>query len=157
MLPQQNTATLTTIFSEVLANLAFMFTDDESTVVSAGDVWIETTIGYRGAARGTLKLLCTRDFARLLAANLLGVDPEDPAAESRAHDAAREFMNIVCGQLVTALHGTERVFDISIPTAVDLPSFPEPRQEDPETCILSVEGHRVQLAYIPGQAGGEAG
>lgn len=150
MLPQQKTATLTTIFSEVLANLAFMFTDDEPSVISSGEVWIETTIGYCGPAQGTLTLLCTRDFARLLAANLLGIDPEDEAADAKAHDAAKEFMNIVCGQLVTTLHGTQHVFDISIPIARELPTCPEPPPEGgPETCTLSVEGHRVHLAYMP--------
>jgi CheY-specific phosphatase CheX len=152
MLPQQKTATLTTIFSEVLANLAFMFTDEEPAVISPGEVWIETTIGYRGTAAGTLTLLCTRDFARLLAANLLGIDPEDETADSRAHDAAKEFINIVCGQLVTTLHGTQHAFDISIPVSRELPTCPEPSgEEGSETCVLSVEGHRVLLAYLPGQ------
>jgi CheY-specific phosphatase CheX len=155
MLPQQKTATLTNIFSEVLANLAFMFTDEGPTVVSAGDVWIETTIGYRGAAEGTLKLLCTRDFAGLLAANLLGIDPEDESVEAKAHDAVKEFMNIVCGQLVTALHGTQKVFDISIPTAEDLPAFPDAPDEARETCTLSVEGHHVRLSYLPGRSSQE--
>ena len=46
---QQKTATLTTIFSEVLANLAFMFTDDEPGPPSAGDIWLETFISYQGS------------------------------------------------------------------------------------------------------------
>jgi len=117
---RQRTATPATIFSEVLANLAFMFTDEDIPAPAPGDPWLETIIEYRGSVCGTLTFLCTRGFARLLAANLLAIDPQDPAADTKAEDAAREFMNIVCGQLVTTLHGAERMFDLSIPRSTPL-------------------------------------
>ena len=44
---QQKAPTLTTILSEVLANLAFMFTDDESAEPAPDDRWLETTIRPR--------------------------------------------------------------------------------------------------------------
>gem|GEM_PF-6175632 len=63
MTQDQKTATLTTIFSEVLANLAFMFSEDEEDIIpSAGDVWLETEIGYRGPQRGALRFYLPGDF-----------------------------------------------------------------------------------------------
>ena len=73
---EQKTATLTTVFSEVLADLAFMFTDGDESDMPAGEVWLETVIGYQGAATGTLRLRCTRGFSIRLAATLLGTDAE---------------------------------------------------------------------------------
>jgi len=147
---QQQTATLTTIFSEVLANLAFMFSDDEPAETPPGEVWLETTIGYQGPKSGNLCFWCTRSFSVLLAANLLGIDPDDADAESKADDAVKEFMNIICGQLVTALHGAEEVFQLSIPEIRELPESPELLDEPgAEESTLSVEGQRVHLAYAP--------
>lgn len=151
MTQDQKTATLTTIFSEVLADLAFMFDEDADVGAAAASAWLETTISYHGPCQGTLRLRCSRDFCALLAANLLGVEPDDQDAGAQAEDAVKEFMNIVCGQLVTALHGAESAFNLTIPEIHRLPETPawgNPGQG--EVATLAVEGHRLQLEYSPG-------
>ena len=146
----QKTATLATIFSEVLANLAFMFTDEDLADPPAGEIWLEITIGYRGPVAGTLRLRCPRDFSTRLAANLLGMDPDDPDTEQSANDAVKEFMNIICGQFVTAAHGTEAVFSLTIPDIVELPETPDlTASESVETCVASVDDQLVQLSHLP--------
>jgi chemotaxis protein CheY-P-specific phosphatase CheC len=148
---EQKAATLATIFSDVLADLAFMFTDEQHGESDPGDPWLETTIGYRGAMNGNLRFRCTRSFTRLLASNLLGADPDGDTAEDQADDAVKEFMNIVCGQLVTAIHGTEEVFNLTIPTVTHLEVAPDFSDDDGVTsATLSVEGCRLQLFYEPG-------
>lgn len=179
--------TLTTIFSDVLANLAFMFTDEERPEPSTGDLWLETTITYSGqrsaindrqsaewvregnlapAAQsapsrresapsrdreGTLRFRCSSDFSILLAANLLGIDPQDEDAEAKAKDAVKEFMNIICGQLVTAIHGSNEVFDLTIPQIRELPEAPNlGASDDSESSTLCVDGHVIQLALTTG-------
>ncbi|MCB9849228.1 MAG: chemotaxis protein CheX [Phycisphaerales bacterium] len=147
---QQTAATLATIFSDVLADLAFMFTDEEHNDPNPEEVWVETAIGYRGSSSGDLRFRCPRPFTALLAANLLGASEDDPDAENSADDAAKEFMNIVCGQLVTALHGTQDVFNLTIPELQVLDEAPDLTLDDGENCsTISVEGHRIQLAYTP--------
>ena len=152
MTQDQKTATLTTIFSEVLANLAFMFSDeDDDSAASAGDTWLQTEITYHGPQCGTLCLWCTRGFSVQLAANLLGIDPEDDDAEEAANDAIKEFMNIVCGQYITAIHGTDAVFDLTIPTLGELAETPQlSDDEGPHSSTLFVEGGRLHLRYEPG-------
>lgn len=150
MTTDQKTAALAAIFSEILTDLAFMFTDDEEADPAPGDTWLETVIGYEGSESGTLRLCCTRDFSIRLAANLLGIDPQDAGAETKADDAVKEFMNVVCGHLVTTLHGTEDVFSLSIPSIRELPEAPQPGDEDaPHISTFSVDGSRVQLSYTP--------
>jgi CheY-specific phosphatase CheX len=145
-------ATLTTVFSDVLANLAFMFSDGSQAEPLPGTRWLETSIAYRGPVVGTLTFHCTTEFGELLAANLLGVDAADHAARARTQDAVKEFMNIVCGQFITALHGTEHIFDLSIPQTRELDETPHLVTADTaHVSTLTVEGHRVQLTYTPGE------
>ena len=149
------TATLTTVFSDVLGNLAFMFTDEDQVDSSPAATWLETTISYHGPATGTLRLQCTSEFGILLAANLRGIEPEDDDAESKAQDAVKEFMNIVCGQFITEMHGNEHVFDLAIPQSRELTETSDFISDDDSlVSTLTVEGHCVQLAYAPGDDAG---
>jgi hypothetical protein len=141
---------LETILSEVLADLAFMFSDDEVAEPMEGQEWLETTICYDGPSTGALTFRCTRGFSLLLAGNLLGIDP-DQGSDEDGEDAVKEFMNIVCGQLVTAWHGVEDIYNLSIPKIKHLPEAPTFRDDDCEQKVsLSVEEHLVQLLYTPG-------
>jgi chemotaxis protein CheY-P-specific phosphatase CheC len=150
-MPQQKAPTLLTIFSEVLADLAFMFTDDVDPEPTPGEQWLEVSISYDGEATGTLYFRCPRSFSQTLAANLLGTDPNDDEADSQAEDAAKEFMNIVCGQLVTAIHGTEHVFNLAIPQLREMTETPSLEPTDNENIsTLAVDGQPIQLEFVAG-------
>jgi len=155
-MPPQTTATLKTIFSDVLANLAFMFTDDEIPEPPQGDPWIETTIDYKGPRSGQLRFLCTPDFCVLLAANLLGVDPLIEEATQQSQDAVKEFMNIICGQFVTAVHGATDVYNLTIPEVHELSETPDLESSDTsQRATFCVDGHIVQLSHVPRSGPGE--
>lgn len=146
---QQKSTILTTICSEVLSNLAFLFTEEEPGERLPDGSWLETTIRYKGPCAGTLKFTCTSDFSILLAANLLGIAPQDQEAQDKGRDAVKEFMNIVCGQLVTAIHGTDDVINLTIPEIRELSEAPEWTPEDNvDSTTLSVEGHLIRLSYL---------
>jgi len=148
---EQQAVTLETVFSEVLADLAFMICEADGVPEPEADAeWLETEIGYRGPVCGRLWLRCPRGFTLLLAENLLGMGGDDEAAFQAADDAVKQFMNIVCGQLGTALHGTEDIFNLSIPEIRVVEgeiAFDEPK--DGETIWLGVEGYCVALRYAP--------
>lgn len=144
----QKSATLKATFSDVLAKLAFMFTEEAENAPLPGQTWLETTISYQGAVCGTLRFRCTREFAVLLAANSLGVDPGDYAASKQSEDAVKEFANIVCGQYVTAAHGAEQAYNLSIPQTAVMRKPPILANNDSgTTCTLCVDSHIVQLAH----------
>ncbi len=147
MMQEQKTATLTTIFSEVLANLAFMFTEDDQAEATPFDLWFDTSISYKGPHSGTLHFRCPAQFATLLATNLLGVECSDNGGYDEAEDAVKEFMNIVCGQLVTAMYGCDEVFNLTIPVVrhlAETPDLNDPR--DGDVAKLCVDGYTVQLS-----------
>ncbi len=148
-MPQQKSATMMEIFSEVLANLAFMFSDEGDADFASGEEWLETAISYHGTATGALRLRCTREFSKSLCVNLLGGEPAGDEVEAAADDAVKEFMNIVCGQLITAWHGTDDVFNLSIPEIHPLAESPTLGEDDgQEQCVLCVEGQRVELTFF---------
>ena len=143
---QTKTATLREIFSDTLANLAFMFVDDEPVNPDPNEDWFQTTIRYKGPRSGQLGLFCPRSFTTALAANLLGVNPEDRRANTQAIDAVKELMNILCGQLVTQLYGYDVLFNLSIPRCrmLDKPPCLDGPDDD-NACTLSVGGSPVRL------------
>ncbi len=151
--PTATRTDLATIVADVLGDMAFLVSDDEPAEVPPGSVWLECTITYRGPMSGTLRCWCTRDFAHQLAANLLGLDPDDDEAVAGTTDALCEFMNVTCGQLVTALHGTEPVFDLSIPTVTECSEAPRFDENDHDVaCELSVSGEPFYCVYEKGRA-----
>lgn len=154
MTSQLKPATLATIFSEVLANLAFMFTEEPTDEGDLSTTWLETAISYDGPHRGTLRFRCTREFTVHLAANLLGADPNASEAEDGAADAVKELLNILCGQFVTSVHGTGEIYDLSIPEITEMSEIPDMGLVDtPKMCTLGVDGYRVQLVYESDGAG----
>jgi len=152
------TATLREIFSETLANLAFMFTDDDLPFASSGEAWFETSIRYDGPQSGELRLLCDRAFMKDLAGNLLGTDQDDPDADAKGIDAVKELMNILCGQLVTDFYGSDAVFNLSIPECTRLDDPPDLTKPDTEDALtLSVSGSRARLIHLTSPGGSAHG
>ena len=142
------TADLAAIVTDVLGDLAFLVSDDQPREPSPDAAWLECCISYAGPQRGTLRCWCTRGFAVQLATNLLGLEPDDEAVRKGTSDALCEFMNVVCGQLVTAWHGTDPVFNLSIPTVVECREPPQLSFDHRGlACALSVSGEPFYCAY----------
>lgn len=147
------TPELTTVVADVLGDLAFMVTDDGPVELPPGASWLQADISYHGEHTGNLKCWCTRELAIKLAASLLATEADAGEAQAAADDALREFMNVLCGQLVTAWHGTAGVFTLSIPTVREFLGTPElPAAERGHVCQLQVEGEPLLCVYQPGTA-----
>jgi hypothetical protein len=148
--PNRTTAgpELADIVGEVLGDLAFLVSDDERPVPPVTAKWMACEISYSGPFGGTLRCWCTRDFAVQLAANLLGVSATDEAVANGTGDALGEFMNVVCGQFITARHGSDSVFSLSIPTAVECAQAPRLEFAGYDaSCELAVSGAPFYCAY----------
>ncbi len=141
----------------VLSDLAFMVADEEPADWPIDEPRLEGEISYQGPAGGTLRCWCTRTFALRLAANLLGLEPEDEKAQTAAEDAVRELLNVLCGQLVTAFHGTEAVFNMSIPRVQAGYQMPPGALTGPDFCQFVVEGEPIVCWYQPASGGDVAG
>jgi hypothetical protein len=126
-----------------------MVTDDVPGTAPAATEWLQGEVRYLGRHEGTLRCWCTRTFATRLAANLLGIEPDEATAQGSALDAVREFLNVLCGQLVTRWHGTTDIYNLSIPQVQPASGAP-PNLEGagPRVCRLSIEGEPLVCQHV---------
>ena len=104
-------------FCETCEQLAFMFAEaaDDGDLPEPPDEAVQVSMSFMGPQDGRLVLAADRAMCPELAANMLGLDPDDPKAEMRGIDALKELLNVVCGNVLTRMAGDKPVFDLSIP------------------------------------------
>ncbi|MCG3137443.1 MAG: hypothetical protein HJJLKODD_01288 [Phycisphaerae bacterium] len=139
---------LTKVLSDVLANLAFMLTDDLAMECVQCAPWIEVRIEMHGRHHVELRLRCCREFSTILAGNLLGLEGSGVISIEQSNDATKELMNIICGQLATTLYGTQDIYNLTIPEVYEY--------EDPATATvpsktvvaaICTQGFKVELLF----------
>ncbi len=112
-------------FIDVFEKFAFMFAETverEEILCLAVQRGLAAEMAFRGPLRGRLELAAPAQACPEIAANLLGMDPGDEAAESRGLDALKEMLNVACGNILTAIAGPEPVFDLSVPETREIDS-----------------------------------
>jgi chemotaxis protein CheY-P-specific phosphatase CheC len=109
----------TDVLCNVLEEFAFLFPVPVSNNMLSipEETSIETSTTFNGPDSGQLILLLPTPLCEQVAANVLGIDPGDPTTTQRCHDAAQELLNIICGQLLTAIYGEQEVFNLSPPSS----------------------------------------
>ncbi|MBN1268238.1 MAG: response regulator [Kiritimatiellae bacterium] len=112
-----NREQLAQVFSQVLEQYAFMFSETVSRdqVAEAGPDYLEAAIDFTGQISGRLLLVMPATLGPQIAANVLGTEPEDKLALAESEDALRELINVTCGQLLTTMAGEKPIFDMSVP------------------------------------------
>jgi CheY-specific phosphatase CheX len=113
-----NSEILASVFPAVAESMTFMFADPVAPTDMPSDAaeYVQTSMGFVGPVRGSLTLAVPSDKCSLIASNILGLDPNDPAVTERAHDAIKELLNVTCGQVLTAMAGDNPIFDLTVPT-----------------------------------------
>jgi len=113
---------LSEVFCEVAENLAFMFGElaEEDEMPPAPPEGVCASMGFTGAFPGSLAMAVPVEMCREIAANVLGVDLDDPDIEVKPIDALKELLNVTCGHVLTALAGEEPVFDLTVPEVTEI-------------------------------------
>ena len=116
-----NSDKLNEVFCEVLEKLAFMFAEPASNSALPCEVEksVEASMSFTGAMQGKCLLMVPEALCPEIAANILGLDSDDELATLRAQDALKELLNVTCGRILTALAGTEPVFDLTVPVIME--------------------------------------
>ena len=102
---------------EILEEAAFLFTEpmDEDATQAPSPELIVARIGYRGPSRGEMLFSTPTNVAVELAANLLGLEPDDPEVEGKGDEAVGEMLNIIGGALLKEWFGSSADFEMGIP------------------------------------------
>lgn len=108
-------ALLGEIVASALEECAFVLARPSPDSIPWPEEVVRATMAFEGPAPGRLGLTTSREGGADLAANMLGVDLDDPDVQSSVDSALGELCNIVCGVL------TERLFGREAPCRLGLP------------------------------------
>ena len=107
--------------SSTFEQLGFLFAEQELTdEQEAAQVGAAARVAFEGPFSGVVEIHTAGDLLPELAANMLG---ETTEPDRRLHlDALGEVTNVITGNLLPCLGGSEVVFKLHPPTVVDHPS-----------------------------------
>ncbi len=143
--PAAQHAHIDAVLCPLLENFAFVFPEPIplDDLPAAGRNLVCASIGFQGAATGTLTLAAPSELCVELAANILGIDADDPDALLRGADTLGEIANIAAGHLATRINA-------NAPTDLHPPVVTRMEQPDWDRHVATsgaagyiVEGHPV--------------
>ena len=128
-----------------LEQVAFVFVDPCELEDCWGDELSSTTmIDFEGDGNSIRVYLCADEaFLRELAAGMLGIEEQEVATGVEGHQALDELANILGGELILALGGSDQPFQLGLPTRADA----TPNPADGRVC-LSVESEQGHLGVL---------
>lgn len=141
---------LTESFCIVAENLAFMFGElAEDGPVPAPDRRVMASMRFTGPYGGAIEIAVPFEMCAEIAANVLGVDPDDERISVDPLDALKELLNVTCGHVLTSLAGDEPVFDLTVPETSDMNKQQwTAMTENPETVAFLVDENPVLMRLI---------
>lgn len=144
----EKNAALHNVFVRVLEEQMFLFADDiPLKELTFPDDMLILNIIYHGDADGGISLSLPLSLCREITASVLGVDESEIDETRDPADAAKELLNITCGQYLTDVYGDKMVMNLYPPTAES--TIPEDFAAyiDQFACLsFIVDGHPVLLA-----------
>lgn len=138
---------------DIFEKVAFLFpmpADEETDM--CGDPGNEMTcigLSFHGHTKGESVLSLPTHLTREIAANMLGIDDEDPDVDQKSLDAAKEILNIICGNILPRIYGEGPVFYLNAPYIIKNKEnlFDESKNYDISKIQLDVDESIVTFIY----------
>ncbi|MFH1009661.1 MAG: chemotaxis protein CheX [bacterium] len=110
---------LMTVASRVFETSAFMrVLPPEEVELSQSPVSLAASISFSGPLEGRLIFAISPEILPLMVTSMLGLDEIEEIGEEAKRDALLEILNIICGNVLTEIHGDRPVFKLSPPELV---------------------------------------
>lgn len=148
---EQVLATVSATFLEVVEQLTFMFGEptSKSALLDANGDYVLAQISFTGDIAGTLSLAVPCACVPEIAANILGLEPEEVEADAMAPDSLGEMLNVICGHVIMAIAGKGADFRLGSPRVVAAtPAFLAARVDDPDWLGFMLEENTVLLGLV---------
>lgn len=147
--------TLYDVGEEIFESLAFVLLDfeEEQPPEPEDEAKTAASIAFDGPFEGTLVLGLSTALLPEICANMLGLELGEAKADELKHDAFKELLNVVCGNLLPKIAGEDAVFTVQaadliadgiVPTTVD-------EQAPLATACLHLEGGWADLSLFAPQ------
>lgn len=131
-----------------LEELAFVLAvPDEDACQPPG---VTAGIRFRGPFDGALFITVSPQMLPVVAANMLGVTDNGQLSTECQHDAFKELLNVICGNLLPVYAGDGMVFDVDSADMLAGRSLPEELDGRPPvaTASLVLDAGRAELAFF---------
>lgn len=141
---------LSNVFLGVLEQFAFLFGDpgEEGMEPMLEEPYAHAFMSFAGAFGGRISVAVPVSLCNEVAANVLGLEPDEDEALEKSTDAIKEMLNITCGHMLTELAGCEPVFELSPPTVKMLDSVEAASLAcDPDGLTLLVDNKPLFLTF----------
>lgn len=127
---QNNTQELvSSTFLTVVEQLTFMFGEptDKAELDLDGCALTQASMSFEGDLVGSLAVAVPNEIMADIAANILGLEPEEIEPTTMMPDALAEMLNVVCGHVIMALAGNDANFKLHAPhlEEIDAGRLPE--------------------------------
>lgn len=123
---------LEAVSQRILEEAAFFFSDPLTDSAQRPDEdWdpVGVEMSWEGdATAGTIRVWSDPALLVVLAANMLGVEEDNPKAHAQQRDALGEILNMVLGNCLTEAWGPGPVFQLGIPHPADQVNLSEDAQ-----------------------------
>lgn len=131
----------------VFEEAAFVSADSPDDFDAGGQAFprVASVIKFHGRFSGVLAMACPVNLVTTTAANIMGLDENDPAARENIDDSLGEVLNMICGNLLTEIAGTKPEFKIEAPCGIAVSSYERfAERNDPDATA------RAQLFMLGG-------
>lgn len=138
-------------FLQVVEQLTFMFGEpaDKGDILDADGDYILAQMAFTGDVNGTLSIAVPADCVAEIAANILGLEPEEMEASSMAPDSLGEMLNVICGHVIMAIAGKGADFGLGSPViGPATPAFLAQAAEDSDWLGFLLEENLVLLGLV---------
>ncbi len=138
-------------FLQVVEQLTFMFGEpaDKGDIVDVDGEYILAQLSFTGDLCGTLSLAVPNDCVPEIAANILGLEPEEMEANSMAPDSLGEMLNVICGHVIMAIAGKGADFKLGSPAiGPATPAFLADAANDSDWLGFLLEENLVLLGLV---------
>ena len=104
--------------TEALETAAFMMPLPPEEDLPSPSQGVLVCIDFTGSANGKIELWASNEFAQMMAANIMGIEPEDEEAKSKSIDALKQLAHITAGVLLKELTDSSAdIFNLTVPKA----------------------------------------
>lgn len=115
----------------ILEESAYVFSEPLDGPDEPSDDWrpVGVQLRWEGPSDGAMRIWADPALLPVLAANMLGIEEDDPVCASKGLDALKETLNMIVGNCLTEAWGPGPVFHLNIPEIVAPELFGEDRVE----------------------------
>ena len=142
-MPEIQNESLTESVCEALETMAFMIVEPLEEDLPAPTDGVKAEMDFTGSHAGTVELMAGIELIEAMAANFMGIEPDDPEAQDKCTDAFKELLNVICGILLPKLANSPGdIFDITVPEAKQ---FKDPQEwesftNQPDVTVMECDG-----------------